>query len=280
MTKQKINVNGIAVRAGTSRNGITYTAQELSKAAHGLADVPILKDHVAKTDNVIGRTTGAHFNEENESVHFSAFISDEGVTEKIREGLIKHVSIGANGTVYKESADSDQVFVKNIEFMELSTTPTPGVVGTSITLEQTKPKTKEEAPMVKEKTEPTEPAISQEAHNALQEELEAARKALEEQKEKLAAIEQAEKQAIVEEIKKKGEFTEEFLNTMTKEQLKELNKSIKVKEETPAETRSEIVQEENKQMEGYHITKDEHGVTEVWKEMPKPDITKLPVGGN
>ena len=130
---KRVSVNGIAVRAGISKNGIKYTAENLQKTAHELNDKPILKDHKAMTDNTIGRTTMAKF--ESDSISFEGWVKEDGtgITEKIADGRIKEVSIGAMvERLIKENADDEHVIAEGIHYLELSTTPTPGVVGTSI----------------------------------------------------------------------------------------------------------------------------------------------------
>lgn len=128
---QKLKVKGVAVKTGTSKNGITYTDENLQATAHELADKPILKDHEALTDNVIGRTESSSFAEG--KVFFEGWVKDDPTNEKLLDGRIKEVSIGAMvERLVKESEDSDNVIAEGIHYMELSVTPTPAVNGTSI----------------------------------------------------------------------------------------------------------------------------------------------------
>ena len=131
-----MNISGVAVRAGVSRNNIKYLPEELKSFAPTLSNRPILKDHDARVDNSIGLVTKAFSNNGGEAVNYSGWIKEDGtgVTEKIKDGRIKEVSIGAMATrLVKESDDSDILIAQGLIGLELSLTPTPGVMGTSIT---------------------------------------------------------------------------------------------------------------------------------------------------
>ena len=128
---KKVVVKGIAVKSGKSKNNVIYTDENLKATAHELADKPILKDHKSLTDNVVGRTTKAEFKDG--GIHFEGWVTDAPTLEKLQDGRIKEVSIGAIvERLVKESEDSEAVIAEGIHYLELSTTPTPGVCGTSI----------------------------------------------------------------------------------------------------------------------------------------------------
>jgi hypothetical protein len=128
-----IPVQFTAVREGTSKNNIKYTANELKKSHGSMADKPILKDHDAKCDNVVGRTNITMYNDTNKSITGEGFIDDTLMEEKIKKGLIKEVSIGAIvDQLVKESDESDIMEARGITFQELSLVPIAGVCGTSI----------------------------------------------------------------------------------------------------------------------------------------------------
>ncbi len=134
MTK-KINVSGVAVRAGLSLNGIIYTPEELAKFTPTLKDKPFLKDHHNATDNTIGLVTDSSFENSTTNVNYKGWIKDDGkgIIERITDGRIKEVSIGGVvGRLVKENLEDDFFIAKDMKAMELSTTPTPAVVGTSI----------------------------------------------------------------------------------------------------------------------------------------------------
>ena len=131
--KDILQVQGIAIREGVSRNRIKYISEELKKFSKTMIGRPILKDHKSETDNVIGKITESSFS--NDSVPFGGWIKEDGtgIIEKIKDERISEVSIGARaGKLVKESEESDVMIAKDMVAMELSTTPTPGVVGTSI----------------------------------------------------------------------------------------------------------------------------------------------------
>lgn len=138
MTK-KIMINGIAITEGTSRNGITYTKKELHKFAPTLTGRPILKDHQALTDKTIGLVEKSDSLEQGKSVSYSGWVKEDGtdVVEKIKDGRIKEVSIGAiAGKLVKENEDDETIYAQDLVALELSLTPTPGVIGTSLQSEE------------------------------------------------------------------------------------------------------------------------------------------------
>lgn len=131
----KIKVSGIAVREGTSRNGVYYSAEELDKFSPTMINKPMLKDHEAKTDNVIGKVTNSFSSDGGKAVMFEGWVKEDGtgIIDKIKDGRISEVSISAMcGQLVKESEDSDILIARDMTCMELSTTPTPGVQGTNI----------------------------------------------------------------------------------------------------------------------------------------------------
>lgn len=143
---EKIKVSGIAVKPQVSRNGIKYTAEELAKFAPSMKGKPILKDHEALTDNVIGVVMSALCDKKGKVV-YEGWVKEDGTNliEKIRDGRIKEVSIGAMvGKLVESEVNSEKergvLVAVDMEAMELSTTPTPGNRGTSLkyALENTK----------------------------------------------------------------------------------------------------------------------------------------------
>lgn len=140
---KKIEVSGIAVREGVSRNKIKYTSEELRKFAPTMIGRKIIKDHKGETDNVIGVVTHCESTDGGKSVKYKGWVKEDGtgITDKIQDGRINEVSIGAlAGQLVKESEDSEESIAKNLCGMELSTTPIPGVVGTSLTHNQSESK--------------------------------------------------------------------------------------------------------------------------------------------
>ena len=136
----KINISGVAVREGISRNRRKYTGPELEKFAPTLIGRPILKDHNGITDNVIGKVSEAWYDTTEKLVRYKGWVKEDGtgLDEKIKDKRIEEVSIGAMaGRVVKEKKDDDFVIPLDMEALELSTTPVPGNRGTSISKENT-----------------------------------------------------------------------------------------------------------------------------------------------
>ena len=132
---QKIEIEGIAIVEGKSRNNIYYTSKELEKFAPTLTGRPILKDHTNETDKTIGKVVKCESIDGGKKVRYKGWVKEDGtgIVEKIKDGRISEVSIGAMaGKLIKESEDSEYVIAKDLVGLELSTTPVPGVVGTSL----------------------------------------------------------------------------------------------------------------------------------------------------
>ena len=130
-----LNVSGIAIRAGISRNNIRYTEKELTKFAATLTQKPILKDHNAVVDNAVGLVTNSGTPDNGKNVQYKGWVKEDGtgLLEKIKDKRIKEVSIGAiAGRLVQEDDDSDVLVAEDLVGLELSLTPTPGIVGTSI----------------------------------------------------------------------------------------------------------------------------------------------------
>lgn len=123
-------IRGTAINATTTRNQTTYTADELRKAASSLCDKPILKDHNAIIDNIVGRTTqNIMYNESESKLDFEGQIMDEKCKQMIRDKRIKNVSVGAfvrdvEEIIDEESGESTYL-VKGIEFVEISLVAVP-----------------------------------------------------------------------------------------------------------------------------------------------------------
>ena len=129
----KMNVKGIAIRPGMSKNGIMYTKEELDKFAPTMIGKPILKDHFSAVDNTVGIVDNGY--SANGVVNYNGWIKEDGTNllEKVKDGRAKEVSIGAFvGRLVKDDDNSDVMMAIDLQCMELSITPTPGVVGTSL----------------------------------------------------------------------------------------------------------------------------------------------------
>ena len=134
MIAEKINIGGIAIKPGVSKNGINYTKEALIEFASTMANRPILKDHKGETDNTIGVIESSQSDAQG-IVTYAGWIKEDGsgIIEKIQDGRIKEVSIGAFASkLVKENDDDEYLTVVGLEAMELSTTPVPAVKGTSL----------------------------------------------------------------------------------------------------------------------------------------------------
>lgn len=136
MVEEELRVSGVAIHEGVSRNGVFYSAEELKKFTKTLQGVSIIKDHFAIVDNTIGVVDKTRFDESTASVMFEGWIKDSKIGERIKDGRVKHVSIGAlvEKIVIPEGDDNpDHVIAKGLTGVELSTVVVPGIPGASIT---------------------------------------------------------------------------------------------------------------------------------------------------
>ena len=119
-------ISGTAISATTTRNGHTFLAEELEKSAATLKNKPILKDHINSVDSIVGRTTeNIYFDSVANSIQFEARIVDKEIQQKINDGLIDSVSVGAMVTEIDQSDDEGTFIARGIEFVELSLVAVP-----------------------------------------------------------------------------------------------------------------------------------------------------------
>jgi len=135
--KKDFLIKGIAINSTVTRNGVEFISEELSKSAMSLRNKPILKDHTNTIDSIVGRTTdNVNFNDINENVEFEAKIVDKSIQEKISQGLIQSVSVGAMVGDLEEALDDDgnmtHVIAKGIDFVELSLVAVPADPGAGL----------------------------------------------------------------------------------------------------------------------------------------------------
>ncbi|MEM3161833.1 MAG: hypothetical protein QW056_02430 [Candidatus Bathyarchaeia archaeon] len=118
---QPLRIRGVALTVGMSRNKNVYTAEELEAFASKLAGAPMYVEHVA-VPNAIGKVTKAWF--DGERLWYEAEIYDDEVAEKIRRGLIRHVSVGAD---YERIDVVDGRIPQGLHNAELSLVAVPGI---------------------------------------------------------------------------------------------------------------------------------------------------------
>jgi hypothetical protein len=93
MLQKPLRINGLAMTVGMSHNFNIYTPQELEAFANKLQNAPVYMEHVSADDSV-GKVTKTSWDGQN--LFYEAEIYDDEVSDKIRKGLIKHVSVGAD----------------------------------------------------------------------------------------------------------------------------------------------------------------------------------------
>ncbi len=91
--EKPLKVRGLALTTGLSRNLNIYTPDELQALAAKLVEAPVYIEHVT-TANSVGKVTKTEWDGKNLS--YEAEIYDEETADKIRKGLIRHVSVGAD----------------------------------------------------------------------------------------------------------------------------------------------------------------------------------------
>ena len=116
-----LRIRGIALTAGMSRNMNIYLPEELEAFASRLVSAPVYVEHVAAS-NAVGKVVDAHW--DGNSLWYEAEIYDDEIAEKIRKGLIRHVSIGAD---YERLDFVDGKIPRGLHNAELSLVAVPGV---------------------------------------------------------------------------------------------------------------------------------------------------------
>lgn len=116
-----LKIRGIALTAAMSRNFNIYTPEELQGFANKLVSAPIYIEHVA-VPNAAGKIARTEWDGQN--LWYEAEIYDEDAADKIRKGLIRHVSVGAD---YETMDVLDGKVPHGLHNAELSLVAVPGV---------------------------------------------------------------------------------------------------------------------------------------------------------
>ncbi len=130
-----MHVNGIAIKATISRNGIKYTAEELKKFQKLFKNISIQKDHNSSVDASVGLVESSRFENKGGKVKFEGFVKEDGtdLLSKIKDKRISKVSIGAiAGKLVKEKEDDEHLVAVDLIPVELSLVTVPGIVGATI----------------------------------------------------------------------------------------------------------------------------------------------------
>lgn len=129
---QDFIIKGTAINVGKTRNDTIFVEEELRSSASTLIGKPLLKDHEATIDNIVGKITSSVFNQNR--IDFEAKVLDKQTQEKISMGLINSVSVGAMVNkvekVFQEGMDETEdnfvgFKVMGIDFVELSLVAVP-----------------------------------------------------------------------------------------------------------------------------------------------------------
>ncbi len=121
-----LRIAGVAMTAGMSRNHNVYTTEELQTFTPKLVGAPLYLEHVT-VESAIGKVTKCDFDAQSKSLRYEAEIYDPTIAEKIRQGLIQHVSVGAD----YDTLDSANV-PHGLHNAEMSLVAVPGIPETNI----------------------------------------------------------------------------------------------------------------------------------------------------
>ncbi len=123
-----LRIAGVAMAAGISRNFNIYAPEELEAFAGKLVGAPVYIEHVT-VETAAGKCTKAQYDSATRQVTYEAEIYDEAVAAKLRNGLIRHVSVGAD---YSAIDLVDAKIPRGLYNPELSLVAVPGVPETTI----------------------------------------------------------------------------------------------------------------------------------------------------
>jgi hypothetical protein len=127
-TGKSLRIGGIAMAAGMSRNLNVYTPEELAVFADKLVNAPVYIEHVA-VDSAAGKVTKCTYDAASRCLLYEAEIYDQTIADKIRNGLIQHVSVGAD---YDALDVVDAKVPHGLFNPELSLVAVPGIPETNV----------------------------------------------------------------------------------------------------------------------------------------------------
>ena len=123
-----LRISGVAMAAGMSRNFNVYTTEELQSFAPALVGAPVYIEHVA-VDSAAGKVTKCTYDPTSRCLLYEAEIYDPVIADKIRNGLIQHVSVGAD---YDALDVVDAKIPHGLSKPELILVAVPGIPETNI----------------------------------------------------------------------------------------------------------------------------------------------------
>ena len=118
-----LRISGVALSAGVSRNFNVYTVEELQAFASELVNSPVYIEHVS-VENATGKVTKCTYDPTSRCLMYEAEIYDQVTADKIRNGLIQHVSVGAD---YDTLDTVDANVPHGLHNAELSLVAVPGI---------------------------------------------------------------------------------------------------------------------------------------------------------
>lgn len=121
-----LKIRGVAMTAGMSRNFNIYTPEELQAFANKLVSAPVYIEHVS-VESAVGKVTKTDWDGQN--LWYEAEIYDQETADKIRKGLVQHVSVGAD---YEAIDVVDGRVPHGLHNAELSLVAVPGIPETNI----------------------------------------------------------------------------------------------------------------------------------------------------
>jgi hypothetical protein len=126
ITDKPLKIQGLAMTIGMSRNSNIYTPKELEAFAGKLVDAPVYLEHIT-AQNAVGKVIKTQWDGQN--LLYEAEIYDEDTAAKIRKGLIRHVSVGAD---YETIDLVNGKVPHGLYNAEMSLVAVPGITETNI----------------------------------------------------------------------------------------------------------------------------------------------------
>lgn len=123
-----LRIGGVAMAAGMSRNFNVYTPDELAVFAEKLVNAPVYIEHVA-VETAAGKVTKCNYDVASRCLLYEAEIYDQTIADKVRNGIIQHVSVGAD---YDTLDVVDAKVPRGLFNPELSLVAVPGIQETNI----------------------------------------------------------------------------------------------------------------------------------------------------
>jgi flagellin-like hook-associated protein FlgL len=121
-----LRIRGVAMAVGMSRNFNVYTPEELQEFSSKLVGAPIYIEHVS-VNNAVGKVTKTDW--DGHALWYEAEIYESEVADKIRKGLVQHVSVGAD---YEAIDVVDGKVPHGLHNAELSLVAVPGIPETNV----------------------------------------------------------------------------------------------------------------------------------------------------